>query len=297
MGFPATATFSTVIDEVIMALSGLGMSDEQATSLNGGIGSGDLTFQVRDTNVVARGIAEIEDELVWVSSVNASTVTLSPWGRGYRGTTAASHSDGAIVNYKPTWPRASVARAVNDAINGVYPTIYAVSNTEFTPTATHWQYVLPSDVERVLAVEQRITAVDQWVRIRSWDVNHKANTTDFATGVSLRLALAAPTGTVRVWYAARPQALVNASDAFTVTGLPASTRDVIVYGAASRMIPWLDIGRLPVQSVEADALAQPRPLGTAIQGAREIRALYQSRLAEEQRALEFQFPMQTHRIG
>lgn len=297
MGFPATATYSTLIDEVILALSGLGMSDDQATSLGGSIDIGDLTFQVTETGIVSRGIAEIEDELVWVSSVNASNVTLSSWGRGFRGTTAAAHAAGAIVNYKPTWPRSSVARAVNDAINGVYPALYAVANTEFTPTVTKWQYELPANTERVLAVEQRVTAIDQWVRLRSWDVVHKANTTDFATGVSLRLSLAAPTGTVRVWYATRPLGLTNPSDAFTASGLPASCRDVITLGAAARMIPWLDIGRLPVQAVEADALAQPRPLGTAIQGAREIRALYQARLLEEQKAMDLLYPLQTHRIG
>ena len=102
-------------------------------------------------------------------------------------------------------------------------------------------------------------------------------------------------GNLRVCYAARPSLLLYEDDPFTLTGLPASSRDVIVLGAASRLLPWIDTGRVPSQSVSADLLDAKNGIGTAVSVGRELRNNYKLRLAEEQAALQAKYPTKVHK--
>ena len=97
-------------------------------------------------------------------------------------------------------------------------------------------------------------------------------------------------------YAAAPTLLPTEASAFADTGLPTSCRDVVVFGAASRLLPWSDAGRTPVDSVSSDAQDQAKPIGAAISVARELRTLYQTRLAQERMALLARYPVPVHRI-
>jgi hypothetical protein len=79
-------------------------------------------------------------------------------------------------------------------------------------------------------------------------------------------------------------------------GLPSSSRDVIVYGTAARLLPWLDTGRVPVETVAADLADQNKPLGNAVSLAREMRNLYASRLNSEKMALRERYPIKSRRV-
>jgi hypothetical protein len=297
MAFPSSDTWGSLIDEVILALQGWGMNKDQLSTLQTGITSGSTTITLTHAGDVGRGLIEIDEELIWVDSADGLNLTIPPWGRGFKGTIAASHSAGAAVYVNPTWPRSVVAREINNTIKALYPGLFAVKATSFSASTTTWQYEIPADAERLLEVQWRYNTIDGWQQVSGWELSHSADTDDFATGKFLSLPGYVPTSaTVRVLYAAAPTTFSSVSDAYSVTGLPATSKDVIVLGTAARLTPWLDVGRLPVQTAEADALDSPRPLGTSIQAGKELRNQYNARLQEERRALYMKYPIRAHKV-
>lgn len=292
--FPTTDTFGTVIDEVILSLMGQGLTDDIIVSLTSAITNSDLSITVDDNEVLSRGLIEIDSELVYVSSVAGSTGTIPSWGRGFKGTTAASHSDGAAVHVAPTWPRSIVGREVNNTLRSLYPTLFVPSKTDITLSADTWQYELPAACEKVLSVEWK-WGTSQWIKTNSWEVMHSADTTDFPSGKAIAFGDALYTGaSVLVKYAARPTVFSSEATAFTASGYPASCKDVVVLGTAYRLLPWADAGRTKVDSAEANALTNSRPIGAATSIAGNLQKMFLRRLEEERRALAANYPSQVH---
>jgi len=248
---------------------------------------------------IGKGIVEIDDELIHIDSVDRSdrSATISPFGRGYRGTTAASHALNTKVTFSPSFPRLSVKRAINDTIRAVYPNIFGVASTTFTYNAAQTTYSLPVNAETVLAVSwDSIGPSGEWIPIRRWRQDPTAASTEYATTNSISIYDAlVPGRTVQVIYTKEPTTLSSTSDVFTtVTGLSESVRDVIVYGAAYRMVSFLDPGRLTFTSPEADQNDTTRQFGAGTNTARYLLALYQQRLQEESQKLNGKYPVRVH---
>ena len=81
---------------------------------------------------------------------------------------------------------------------------------------------------------------------------------------------------------------------FSMTGLQDSAREVIILGAAYHTAMYLDLGRVPAATAEADAQQGNDPVGSAVNIGRAIQAQYQQRLAQEVRRLQEQYPQRTH---
>lgn len=280
-----------------MSLQGFTVDNDLVCALSADIAAADLLIGVDDTEAVSKGIIEIDEELIFVKSNSVGSLTIAPFGRGYKGTTATTHTAGAKVSVFPTYPRSIVSREVNNTIRAVYPDLYAVTSTDITTDGINWQYSLPSDLDRVLLVETRWTIEDGWQPVREWDVTHSANTTDYATGKFISIGEPLAAGMiVHVTYAKPPTLLSASTDLFTATGLPSSSRDVIVYGAASRLLPWLDTGRVPVETVAADLADQTKPVGNAVSLGRVMDNKYTTRLNAEKSALRERYPIKSRRV-
>jgi len=282
-----------------MYLYGFTTLQDQATSLASNVTDSGLTLSVDDASAMSRGIVEIGDELMWVDSVDqsANTLTLAPYGRGYRGTTASAHTAGVRVAQAPLFPRVLVARAVNETIRTVWPDLFGVGTTDITFNAAITTYALPAGATNVLSARwQTIGPTREWAPIRRYGIDKHAPTSAFSSGVSVSFYDAiVPGRTIRVVYAKQPTELVNPSDDFvSVTGLPASSEDVIRLGAAYRMVPFLDSPHLAGMSAEADFAANMRPVGGASQLGKYMFQLYSTRLGEETRRLQELYPPRTH---
>lgn len=299
MGYTTSDTFGSLIDEVITSLQGFGTDNDQVCTLTSTLNASATTFTVDDSDGISRGLVEIDEEILYVASAENGSVVIQPWGRGYKGTSPVSHAINTAVSVAPTWPRAVVAREVNNTIRAVYPNLFAVTTHDFTTAGITWQYSVPANIDRVLAVEWSwiTTAIDGWMPVTGWELVQSANTTDFATGKALLLSEPLPSGCrIHVTYAKPPSFLVNTSDLYSSTGLPASSRDVVVYGAAARLLPWQDTGRVPVSSVSSDAQDSLKPVGNGVALAKELRSMYASRLADERRILQERYPSRSHRV-
>jgi hypothetical protein len=295
-GYSTTDTFSSLVDEVITSLMGYSTLGDQPLNLLKDITAASTSFQVWPFTI-ARGVVEIDEELIFVNETNEGWCGVSTWGRGWRGTTPAAHTAGTPVYVAPVYPRSIVSREVNNTIRSIYPDLFAAKTADLTASAVSWQYELPADCERVLSVEWRWDTISGWNPLVDWEMVTSANTTDFASGKFLSIQAGIPVASkIHVTYAALPTLLAAPTDAFTTTGLPSTARDVVVLGTAARLIPWIDAGRTPASSVPSDLTDQQRPIGAAIQLARDLRDRYQTRLAKERDSLYSRYPIRAHRI-
>jgi hypothetical protein len=292
-------TFNDMVEEVLINLEGFTLRQDRTTYLTAAIDYNDLTMSLASGDNIGKGIVEIDDELIHLDSVDRSdrSATISPFGRGYRGTTAAAHTLNTKVTFSPSFPRLSVKRAINDTIRAVYPNIFGVASTTFTYNAAQTTYSLPVNAETVLALSwDSIGPSGEWIPIRRWRQDPTAASSEYATTNSISIYDSlVPGRTVQVIYTKEPTTLSSGSDVFTtVTGLSESVRDVIIYGAAYRMVSFLDPGRLTFTSPEADQNDTTRQFGAGTNTARYLLALYQQRLQEESQRLHGKYPVRVH---
>lgn len=294
-----TSTFANIVDEVLLNLNGYTMRQDRTTHLTSNLTSSGLSLSLGSVTNIGKGTVEIDDELIWIDTYDrvSNTATAAPYGRGYQGTTAASHTADTKVTISPTFPKISVKRAINDSIKAVFPQLFGVDKTTFSLTATQSTYSLPSAIDDVLGVSWDTPGpTGEWMPVKQWRHDKMANATTYATGQTISVYdRITPGRTVQVTYSKEPSVLVNNNDVFeTVTGLPSSTKDVIVYGASYRLASFIDPGRLTFTSAEADQADSKIQFGSGSNAARFMLALYQQRLAEEAGKLRGQYPVRIH---
>jgi len=294
------ATLSDLIDEVRSSLSGYTLRQDRITYLNSAINTTQTAIQVGNSANLAKGIIEIDDELIWIDNFNKSNSTLNAapgFGRGYQNTSPAPHAQYAQVLLSPTFPRTMIKQAINDTINSVYPDLFAVYSTTFTFNAAQTTYPIPDDATNILYMSWQTTGSSrEWLPINRWRWDSLANAATFNTQKTVNLyENIQPGRTVKVWYTAEPANLTSSTDDFAgVTGLPATCRDVIILGASYKLLSYLDAGRINLTSAEADLNDTKIPSTAGASSSRYILALYQQRLQEEALKLQDKFPIRLH---
>lgn len=293
------ATFNEMVDEVNLHLSGYGMRNDALTHLAADLSNSSTSVSVDSVEAIGKGIIEIDDELLWVSNVDRtnSLLTIAPFGRGYLNTTATTHSENAMVSVNPTFSRFAIKKAINDSIRAVSPTLFAVGSTTFTYNTAVNTYTLPDNVQDVLAVSyQTIGSTKEWAPIRAWRIDAMANVSAFNSNNSITLGgYIDPGATVQVTYTCEPDVLESNSDDFSLTtGLSDSCKDVIILGAAYRLLSFVDPGRLNYVTPESDVQAGRIPSGSGTNVAKYVYALFQQRLREEADKLVKKYPVRVH---
>ena len=295
-------TFEQLVDEVKSNLQGYTLRQDRITYVtnSGGLTTTSNLINVGSANNLAKGIIEIDDELIWIDSFDKANnqMTVAPgFGRGYLGTTASPHAQYAQVILAPTFPRVTVKKAINDTIRSFYPKLFAVASTTFQFNAAQVTYPLPDDCREVLYMSWQTTGSSrEWLPIRKWRFDPLANTPTFNTQKTINLyENIQPGRTVKVWYTMIPDTLdANTDDFVDVTGLPESCQDVVVYGACYRLLSFLDAGRSNLSSAEADLNDTKIPASAGSSTSKYVFALFQQRLQEEALKLSDQFPIRIH---
>ena len=290
--------FSDLIDETALALTGYTSRQDQATFLTADLSATATTFTVADGTVLTRGIVEIDEELIWVDSFDrtTNTATIPPYGRGFRDTSPVPHTAGTRVTITPSFPRAMIRKDINEAIDAIYPDLFGVYYTTFPFIAARTTYQLPQEAIDALAVSwQTIGPSLEWLPVRHYRIDRTANPLAWNSGKTISISDGIiPGRTVQVVYTKKPTQLQNDNDDFTLTGLPESCREVIILGAAYRSAAYIDMGRIPAITAEADAQQQSNPVGSATNMSRYFYQMYQQRLQVEVRRQQEQYPPRTH---
>lgn len=289
-------TFRELQDEVLMALHGYGLAQPRTTFLTAPISDTDLTVAVRNTENIDMGMAEIDAELVFIESVDraAGTVTFSPDGRGYYGTTPAAHAANARLTFAPTWPRHRVKAAINDVILGVWPQVWGVAQTQFAFSPAVTTYELPAEAEGVLMVTaDTIGPSRQQQVINRYRVDPIAPVDEWATGASITLGEApAPGQDVTVTYKKQPSIFTADADTIATTGLRESSRQLLMLGACAQLLSMMDVSRLTVDTAPADELDNRNAIGTAARLANQFQIRFEMEVEKERQRLRETTPAQ-----
>ena len=222
------ATFAEMVDEVRSNLAGYTLRQDRITYLAnpGGINSTDRSIIIGSADNLAKGIIEIDNEMMWIDSFNVANNTLNVipgFGRGYNGTTPSPHAENSQITLTPTFPRTVVEQAINDTINSFYPKLFSTQSTVFTFNAAQVAYPLPSQARDALFISwQTVGPSREWLPVNRWRMDRMANVAAFDTTATVNIyEKIMPGRNVQVWYSAIPNTLTNANDNFTdVTGLP-----------------------------------------------------------------------------
>ena len=295
-------TFEQLVDEVKASLQGYTLRQDRITYVtnSGGLTTTTTGITVGSADNLAKGIIEIDDELIWVDRFDKANnlMTVAPtFGRGYQGTTASPHAQYAQVTLAPTFPRVNIKKAINDTIRSLYPKLFAVASTSFTFNASQVTYALPDDAREVLYMSWQTTGPSlEWLPIKRWRFDPLANVATFNTQKTVNIyENIQPGRTIKVWYTMVPDTMDSNTDDFVdVTGLPESCQDVIVYGASYRLLSFLDAGRINLSSAEADLNDTKIPSSAGASMSKYVFALFQQRLQEEALKLSDQFPIRLH---
>lgn len=302
-----TTTLANMMDEVQANLSGYTFQQDRSTYLRNAVttttssSASPLILSLGSTDSVGKGVVEIDEELLWVDSYDrvANTATVSPYGRGYLGTTAATHAADTKVTISPTFPRFNVKRAINDTIRALGANIFAVKTTTFTFNAAQSTYAFNNlNISNIITLSwEAIGPTQEWVPIRRYDFDSVADEDTFGAGAQTVTLGEAPIPgrTVKVVYATSPTAFTsNTEDYVTQSGLPESTRDVVILGAAYRLLSFLDPARAAQTSPQADETDSKRPYGSSQSATKQLYALYTQRLNEETKAHQQNYPPRVH---
>ena len=302
-----TVTFAQMIDEVQINLSGYTFQQDRSTYLTSAVttltspSSSPTVLSLGSTTDFGKGVVEINDELLWIDSVDrvANTATVSPYGRGYLGTTAATHTIDTKVTVAPIFPRDSIKKAINDTIHAVGGSIYATKQTTFTYNAAITTYEFENlNIENILSISwQDIGPSKEWIRVKRWDFDPFADVTTWgASSQTVTIGDVIIAGrTVKVMYATSPAVFTATNQDFsTQTGLSETVKDVVILGAAYRLLQYLDPARAAQYSPQADEIDSKRPFGASNNAVRQLFALYTQRLNEERTKQQTQYPPRLH---
>lgn len=277
-------TFNDLVNSVDMYLSGYGMRSNALTHLTQDVTSTATQLTVSSAESIGKGVVEIGDELIWADNADrqSGVLKIPPYGRGFQGTTPASHTAGTMVSVNPIYTRKAIKSAINDTIRtcGISGVGYHV----FTSTPATNTYALPNEVDDVLSVTYKSVGPNgEWPAVKAWNFDASANASDRNSTKTITIkSFIDPGAEVQVVYSFDPEELVNASDDFeATTGLDLQAQDVIVFGAAWRLLSFVPSSRLQYVTPESNVQAGSIDVSSGTNVVKYVYALYQQRLAEE----------------
>lgn len=302
-----TTTLTDLINEVQINLAGYTYQQDRATYLVHPVttttssSASPTVLTLGSTENIGKGVVEIDEELLWVDNFDriTNTATIAPYGRGYLGTTAATHLADKKVTISPTFPRYTVKKAINDTLRAVGSTIYAAKTTTFVFDAAETTYAFNNlNIQNILSISwESVGPSKEWIPVRRWSWDSVGDSTSFgANAQTITIGdYVTPGRTVKVVYATDPEAFTtNDQDFVTQTGLPESVKDVIILGAAYRLLTYLDPARAGQVSPQADETDSKRPYGSSQTATKQLYALYTQRLNEETSRQQSFYPIRVH---
>lgn len=282
------ATLNQLTEQTLGEVNSYVKNQESVTVITSAATAGDLTMLVDDSTALSKGIVEINDELIYLKKVIAASgsiqvigVSGNPIGRGWRGTTAASHATGSVVRNNPIFPRTQVKRAILETIKGM--TFPCVTYHSFTFDGSDYSYLMPDSLQDITGISWDLPdSTGVWQIIKNYRIDknyYDATTASIKTALILKEA-PMPGRTVNVQYTKFPTIITDDQE-LTVSGLPSSCEDVVRLGAMYRLLSTVDPGKVTATTVSADALDQPVAAGASTSTAKYIFQLYTVRLQEE----------------
>lgn len=291
-------TFDQMVDDVLVYLRSFTRDQELSTHLVEALSASVLSMQVNDASLISRGRIEIDDEIIWVDSVDRgnNTVVIAPYGRGMDGTTAVTHTSLTRLIVQPLYSRQMVKDTINQILGGLGNQLFAVDSATLTATPQTVSYDLPAYTQRVLNVlAGDFTTFGDSEYVRRWKFDPQSSASE--TGKSLYVYDPTMTGmTMNVTFFRSPVQLVN-GDSFEDTLLPGTCYDVIVLGTAARLMSTATSYLASTRAIEPGSLDKQVDPNQITQQSRYLFTLFQQRLEEEKVQLLHSYVTRAHYTG
>lgn len=284
---------SSLVDTVTDAFRSYVREQPPTTALTGTLSDSATSFTVADARAISKGLVQINDEMVYVRSVDyvTSQVTLEPWGRAQSGSTAVSYSAGAKITTAPLYPRVRVRDLISDTMQEMFPEIFAVGSTLLTFIPAKVNYALPADTYHVLQVAHNPPGPSgSWDPVARWRQNKTA------TAVELEIMSTATPGAnrVRVLYVKNAPGSLIFTDDLQAMGYPNSIRDLITLGTVARMVGFTETSRIQASSLESLGRGEAVPANAATALSKYLYGFYRARLVDEAAKLQRRYPVLSH---
>ena len=291
-------TLEALRQRVRSQIMGFTRDQQQMSELAAPMTDTDTTFTLDSTTArnISRGLAEIDDELILVKSLDASTSVVSVLGltngRGQNGSVAAAHSTNALVTMSPMVPRVRVTEAINQTILAMFPTIPIFAATEISKLAPVFEYEMPAATKDIwYIVSDTVGPTQVHYPSPRWRYNPMAPTGDFPSGKSIQLLdYVTPGRAIRIVYLVAPTTLSAGTDELATTGFDDRMAEAVVWGACARLVPAYEAARLQQQSIEGTERANLVPASAATKTAAYYEALFQQAIQRERERIMEEVP-------
>jgi len=287
-------TAGNLIDRVIQPL--LAGTVEERNKTAASLNTSDTTISLAYDlgSLRAQTVCEIDSELfyIWDATQTSKTLTVE---RGYGGTSAASHTSGAVVTVNPKFPRSMVLTALNaeladlsSPVNG----LYQMKTVDLSYNGSDRMVNLTGVTDVIDFYEARLRYLsDDYPIIRNVRFMRNMPTTDFASGFVLAFDDDVRSGTVRVLYKAPYGSFTSEATTGTSVGAGAELEDLLVLGAQIRLLAGREVKRNFIESQGDTRRADEVPAGAMGNSVTNLLRLRRDRVTAEAARLARQYPL------
>ena len=254
-----------------------------------------FTFTSGLGGIVAGALIEVDTEVCYVQSVNASAMTATVV-RGEQGSTAATHSNGAVVTVNPRFPAFDCFIALNDVLRDISGgNFFQMKAVTITFDASKFGYDLgDSNVTDIYDIKVKRTGSQlMWDRIDNYGLQRNMDPAEFASTIALFLYGSPPASNgqpMRVLYKTPFTQLSALTDDISLTGLGSTSYDLPPIGAALRLLAGREVKRNFTENAAESRRATEVPPGAVLNSMRGLQALFDSRFLSEVKSLASQYP-------
>lgn len=288
------STAGALLDRVQRQL--LSGTVEERNKLETSVDADDTEFiTTYDLNGLRAGtVFEIDSELCYIWAVTAGSKTMTV-ERGYGGTTAASHSAGAIITLNPKFTKAQMLESLNQDIDDLSSPangLFRVVSTNITYNGSDRQIDLTGATNVIDLIDVRLRYLaDDYPVLRGCRLQRDLPTSDFPSGFAIVFDEGTIAGSLRVRYKAPfTRAASLSSDIQSVCFVPESMEDILEMGVMVRMLQTREVKRNFIESQGDTRRSDEVPPGAMRDSFSNILRLRRDRIIAEKAKLARQIP-------
>ena len=289
------STASALLDRVNRQL--LSGTIEERNKLAATVDSDDTSFVMSYdlAGLRAGTVFEIDSELVYVWEAVSGSKTLTV-ERGYMGTTAASHTVGAVVTLNPRFPKAQMLEALNqdiDDLSSPLNGLFRVVSTSIDYNGSDRQTDLTGATSVIDLIDVRLRYLDSdYPVIRATRLQRDLPTADFPSGFAIVFDESVMAGSLRVRYKApfsRVSALTDSLQ--SVANVSTTMEDILELGVMSRVLSVREVKRNFIESQGDTRRSDEVGSGAMRDSFSNILRLRRDRIIAEAAKLARQYPL------
>ena len=289
------STAGALLDRVNRQL--LSGTIEERNKLAATVDSDDTSFVMSYdlAGLRAGTVFEIDSELVYIWEAVSGSKTLTV-ERGYMGTTAASHTVGAVVTLNPRFPKAQMLEALNqdiDDLSSPLNGLFRVVSTSIDYNGSDRQTDLTGATSVIDLIDVRLRYLDSdYPVIRATRLQRDLPTADFPSGFAIVFDESVMAGSLRVRYKApfsRVSALTDSLQ--SVANVSTTMEDILELGVMSRVLSVREVKRNFIESQGDTRRSDEVGSGAMRDSFSNILRLRRDRIIAEAAKLARQYPL------